>query len=49
MTNPSWNLPDGCTPDDIDLASGQVVRCPQCKRIYDSDQKECPYCQPIDK
>jgi hypothetical protein len=40
--NAHWNLPDGCTPTDIDLAAGAVYRC-RCGRIVDSD-KECPRC-----
>jgi len=29
-----WNLPPGCTDQDIDLASGAAVVCSSCGRIF---------------
>lgn len=30
-----WNLPPGCTTNDIDRASGAVVHCTLCGREFD--------------
>lgn len=38
-----WNLPDGCTPDDIDIAMGASVSCRKCRFIYENE-KFCPRC-----
>jgi rRNA maturation endonuclease Nob1 len=40
----SWNLPDGCTPDDIDVAQGASRRCWQCRRFFDAENDKCPHC-----
>jgi len=40
----SWNLPDGCTPDDIDIAAGASTRCWKCRLVFDAENAKCPNC-----
>jgi len=47
--SPSWNLPPGCTPRDIDRAMGELCECAVCGReayadTIDSDGL-CRTCQ----
>jgi len=46
----SENLPPGCTLTDIEIASGAIVYCDQCGRLFkpDEDETECPNCRYAD-
>jgi hypothetical protein len=43
MKSSHYNLPDGVSPDDIDIAFGAAYRCPHCRMVVDAG-RECPRC-----
>jgi hypothetical protein len=47
-----WNMPDGCTPLDVDRAMGCLTRCVSCgKEIYageDLNEDEEQICKSCD-